>query len=74
MWLLVEHPLPTLYINDDVVIFGNMFIAKSDEEGETIGLDDDEMKMLNEFVTKQKPKLKQWLSNPWVSHINISRK
>lgn len=36
--LLKENPLPNLYVNDNLILFGNLVFAKHDEEGETIGL------------------------------------
>ena len=34
--LLVDNPVPNLFIDDDNVIFGNLLIAKSNEEGEML--------------------------------------
>lgn len=61
--LLVENPVPNLYINDDLVIFGNLLIAKTNEEGETVGLDDGEPQLLYDFALAQFPKLLKWLKN-----------
>ncbi len=36
--LLKENPVPSLYLDDELILFGNLIIAKHDEEGETIGL------------------------------------
>lgn len=59
--LLVDNPVPNLYISDDIVIFGNVIIAKSNEEGETVGLDDGEPQILYDFALAQFPKLLNWL-------------
>ena len=40
--LLVSNPVPNLYIDDDTVIFGNLLIAKTNEEGAMVGLDNGE--------------------------------
>ena len=61
--LLVEKPVPTLYIDDDTVIFGNLLIAKSNDEGEMIGLDNGEPQLLYYFAQMQYPKLLKWLKN-----------
>ena len=38
--LLRDKPIPTLYINDGFVLFGNLIFATSDEEGATTALTD----------------------------------
>ena len=59
--LLVEKPVPNLYISDDIVIFGNLLIAKSDEEGALVGLDYGEAQMLYDFARAQYTKMLKWL-------------
>ena len=59
--LLVDKPVPNLYIDDELVIFGNLLIAKSDDEGEMIGLDNGEPQLLYAFAQMQYPKLLKWL-------------
>lgn len=61
--LLVENPVPNLYINDDLVIFGNLLITNTNEDGETVGLDDGEPQLLYDFALAQFPKLLKWLKN-----------
>ena len=61
--LLVEKPVPNLYINDDIVIFGNLLITKTYEDGEIVGLDDGEPQFLYSFAQIQYPKLLKWLKN-----------
>ena len=61
--LLVEKPVPNLYINDDIVIFGNLLITKTYEDGEIVGLDDGEPQLLYSFAQIQYPKLLKWLKN-----------
>ena len=36
--LLKPNPVPNLYINDDLIIFGSVAFAKADEEGKLVGL------------------------------------
>ena len=61
--LLVDNPVPNLYIDDELVIFGNLLIAKTTEEGEMVGLDDGEPQLLYAFAQLQYPKLLKWLKN-----------
>ena len=63
--LLVDNPVPNLYIDDDTVIFGNLLIAKSNDEGEMVGLDNGEPQLLYAFAQMQYPKLLKWLKNIW---------
>lgn len=63
--LLVDNPVPNLYIDDDTVIFGNLLIAKSNDEGEMVGLDNGEPQLLYSFAQLQYPKLLKWLKNIW---------
>ena len=59
--LLVSNPVPNLYIDDDIVIFGNLLITKSNDEGEMVGLDNGEPQLLYAFAQLQYPKLLKWL-------------
>ena len=61
--LLVDNPVPNLYIDDDTVIFGNLLISKSNDEGEMLGLDNGESQLLYAFAQLQYPKLLKWLKN-----------
>ena len=61
--LLVDNPVPNLYIDDDTVIFGNLLIAKTNEEGAMVGLDNGEPQLLYSFAQLQYPKLLKWLKN-----------
>ena len=36
--LLKDKPAPNLYIDDDLIIFGSVAFAKSDDEGKLVGL------------------------------------
>ncbi len=48
--LLKSNPVPNLCIDDDIVIFGNLLIAKSNEEGKMVGLDKGEPQLLYAFA------------------------
>ena len=61
--LLKDNPVPALYINDDLVIFGNLLFAKSDDEGALVGLDSDDPPIIFNFFLNQFPKLLLWLKN-----------
>ena len=55
--LLKEKPAPNLYIDDDLIIFGSVAFAKSDEEGKLVGLEREEVHLLWDFAQLQFPKL-----------------
>ena len=60
--LLKANPVPNLYIDDDLIIFGSIAFAKIDDEGKLIGLDSDEIQLLWEFYLAQFPKLLNFIS------------
>lgn len=51
--LLKENPEPNLYIDDDLIIFGSVAIAKTDEEGNLVGLTLAEVHLLRIFDSIQ---------------------
>ena len=55
--LLKEKTIPNLYIDDDIIIFGSVAFAKTDEEGKLVGLTHDEVQLLWNFFLVQFPKL-----------------
>ena len=59
--LLKDKPVPTLYINDDLVICGNVMFATSDDEGRTTGLTDEDIRILINFIFDQKFKLHDYV-------------
>ena len=44
--LLKANPVPNLYIEDDLIIFGSVAFAKADEEGKLVGLNHAEVNRL----------------------------
>ena len=60
--LLTDKPIPSIYINDDLVLFGNLIFATSDEEGATTGLSEEDMDRVLKFINHQTPKLLTWLN------------
>lgn len=59
--LFADNIVPMLYINDDLVIFGNLIFAKTDEEGKLVGLTDSEILTLYHFACIQFPKIAGWI-------------
>ena len=59
--LLKDRPAPNLYIDDDLIIFGSVAFAKSDEEGKFVGLEHEEVHLLWNFAQVQFPKLLKFL-------------
>ena len=59
--LLKSNPVPNLYIEDDLIIFGSVAFAKADEDGKLVGLNRDDIHLLWEFCLKQFPKLLAFL-------------
>ncbi|MBO4780042.1 MAG: hypothetical protein J5497_05340 [Selenomonadaceae bacterium] len=55
--LLKPNPVPNLYINDDLIIFGSVVFAKADEDGNLVGLSSKEVPLLWNFSLVQFPKL-----------------
>lgn len=60
--LLKDNPVPNLYVDDDLIIFGSIAFAKVDDDGNLIGLDSDEVHLLWEFYLAQFPKLLNFIS------------
>ena len=61
--LLKDKPIPNLYIDDDLIIFGSVAFAKADDEGKLVGLSSDDVQLLWDFALKQFPKLLNFLKN-----------
>ena len=61
--LLTSKAIPTLYINDDLVLFGNLIFSTSDNEGATKGLSDEDMDNVLKFINRQTPKLINWIED-----------
>ena len=67
--LLKDKPVPTLYINDDLVICGNVIFATSDNEGRTTGLTNKDTRILINFIFDQKPKLQDYFDRLYKGDI-----
>ena len=60
--LLKDKPAPNLYIDDDLIIFGSVVFAKSDEDGGFVELERDEVHLLWNFAQSQFPKLLNFIA------------
>lgn len=60
--LLKDTPVPNLYLDDDLIIFGSVAFAKTDEDGKLIGIDSDDVQLLWNFACAQFPKLLYFLN------------
>ena len=60
--LLKSNPVPNLYIDDDLIIFGSVAFAKSDDEGKLVGLERDDVHLLWNFAQVQFPKLLDFIA------------
>ena len=60
--LLKDKPVPNLYVDDELIFFGSVAFAKTDEDGEMVGLDSDEIHLLWDFYLAQLPKLLNFLA------------
>ncbi len=58
--LLHGNPAPTLYVDDDVVIFGSLCFTKVDEEGDSVSLDVEDIARLTKYIKEQEPKMRSW--------------
>lgn len=52
--LLKENPMPNLFINENLILFGNLIFAKHDEEGETTGLTVKDIRLLQKYFGRKK--------------------
>ena len=66
--LLVANPVPNLYIDDELVIFGNLLISKSNDEGEMVGLDNS--RSVDGEYTLAKLMEHSWWLNPFVNSFS----
>ena len=60
--LLKNSPVPNLYIDDDLIIFGSVAFAKADDDGKLVGLSRDDVHLLWDFALAQFPKLLNFIA------------
>ncbi len=58
--LLKQDASPTLYLNDDCVIFGSLLFMKDGDEGEAIGLDEEDCDRVIRFIQGTETKMRNW--------------
>ena len=58
--LLKENPVPNLFIDENLILFGNLIFAKHDNEGGTIGIYNSEIRLLQKFYQNQYEKLQKY--------------
>lgn len=61
-FLLKEKPEPTLFVNSETVICGNLIFTTCDANGKTQGLTDTDIKILMEYILKQAIEMRAYLS------------
>ena len=58
--LLQENPVPNLFINENLILFGNLIFAKHDNDGATLGIYNSEIRLLQKFYQNQYEKLQKY--------------
>lgn len=61
--LFNSHLVPTLYVNDELILFGNLVFANHDEEGASTGLSEDDIAAVMRYIREQNAKLFDWTAN-----------
>ena len=61
-FLLKEKPVPTLFIDNENVLCGNLIFMTCDEEGNTQGLTDEDIQKLTNYILEQAFRLRYYLS------------
>ena len=58
---LLRQPLiPSLYVSEEQVLFGNLVFARNNEDGESVGLEREDMIRLLNYIDRQKESLYRW--------------
>ncbi|MBE6095100.1 MAG: hypothetical protein E7199_06500 [Schwartzia succinivorans] len=58
---LLRQPLiPSLYVSEEQVLFGNLVFARNNEDGESVGLEREDMIRLLDYIDRQKESLYRW--------------
>ena len=61
-FLLKEKPVPTLYLNDEQVLCGNLVFTTCDEDGKFGGVTENDIDKLINFILVQAVKLRIYLA------------
>ena len=60
---MLRRPLvPTLYISDEQVFFGDIAFVKTDDEGGSVGLSREDILRLMGFIERQRESLYRWIA------------
>lgn len=58
---LLRQPLiPSLYVSEEQVLFGNLVFARNNKDGESVGLEREDMIRLLDYIDRQKESLYRW--------------
>lgn len=55
--------IPTLYVNDEQIFFGNIAFVKIDDDGDSVGLGRDDILRLMRYIGKQNCELSRWIAS-----------
>ena len=56
-FLLKDNPVPTLFIDNETVLCGNLIFTTRNDEGKAAKITNDDVKKLTNFLSKQENKL-----------------
>lgn len=59
--LLKPRPVPSLYVDENVVIHGGFIISRYNDEGEMESLSWEDIERLSRYIGKQRMQLRAWL-------------
>lgn len=58
---LLRQPLiPSLYVSEEQVLFGNLAFLRNNEDGKSVGLEREDMIRLLDYIDRQKESLYRW--------------
>ena len=61
-FLLKDNPVPTLFIDNENVLCGNLVFTTRDEEGKVAEITNDDVKKLTKFLSNQENKLRGYFA------------
>ena len=61
--LFNSHLVPTLFVNEDLILFGNLVFTNHEEEGASTGLSEDDIAAVMRYIREQNANLFDWTSN-----------
>lgn len=60
--LLKSPKIPTVFVNEDLIIFGSCAFCRSDCNGNTIGITESDCNRIRKWLYGQDIKMRQWFS------------